>query len=245
MTFDGRIAPPSERPSPARRWGAIAAFAGVVLAAAAVAGIMRSRNPGTTEAQAPVQESAAEQATQPAEPRQAEAQQGEPAEPPKADATAPIPSGTGDRPEAEPAPARPDDAEGTEARPDEARIPEAAARDQRFAAAHRLIEQGRVSEAADAFRGLLRARGANHFTIQVLIACEPATVQKALAATRGEGDLIVVPFALQGRACYRACWGIHASKQEALDAASSLPAYFAEAARQPVVVSFGRLAPPG
>ena len=248
MTFDGRIAPPSEGPSPARRWGAIAAFAGVVLAAAAVAGIMRSRNPRTTEAPAPAHESATEQAAQApeplqAEPKQAEPQRDEPAEPPKADATAPIPSGAGDRPEpaqhVEVAQGTRGDADGT------ARVPEAVTHDQRFAAAHRLIDQGRVSEAADAFRGLLRAQGANHFTIQVLIACEPATVQKALAATRGEGDLIVVPFALQGRACYRACWGIHPSKQEALDAAPSLPAYFGEAARQPVVVSFGRLAPPG
>ena len=151
-----------------------------------------------TEGPAPTQESAPEQTPPPDEPRPTESEE------PQQAAPAPAPSEAGEQAEAEPAPP----AEVADGHP------------RRFAAAHRLIEQGRVAEAADAFRSQLRAVGPARFTIQVLIACEPATVQKALAATRGEGDLIVVPFALQGRACYRTCWGIHASRQEALDSVS-------------------------
>jgi septal ring-binding cell division protein DamX len=114
---------------------------------------------------------------------------------------------------------------------------------ERFADAYRLIEKGRVAEGANAFRALVRQGGQNRFTLQVLIACEPATVQKALAATRAEGDLIVVPFPLQGRTCFRACWGLYDSKEAAHAAASSVPAYFAEGAQKPVVVSLARLAP--
>lgn len=226
MTFDGQVGPATNRPSAARRWAAVASVAAVVLMAALAASLLRNRRPALQEAVA-----------------------GSTAEPKPAEATTPAPVEAGEvdtlKAPSPPAPAQPAPAADLAGDSAEHLPPRSGARpgQERFADAYRLIEEGRVAAGADAFRALVREGDPDRFTLQVLIACEPATVQKALAATRAAGDLIVVPFPLQGRTCFRACWGVYDSKEAAYAAASSVPAYFAEGAQKPVVVSLARLAP--
>ena len=220
MTFDGPVGPATSRPFPAGRWGAIAAVTAVVLAAAVMAIFLRGRQPTGPETIAEPAGTTPEALEDPGPPPRHEPPPSVPGPPgPAVEPT----------PEAEP---RPPAAVGTPPEKD------------RIAAAHRLIDEGQVAEAADAFRSLVRAGVPGRFTLQLMIACEPGTVQKALAATRFESGLIVVPYALQGRNCFRACWGVYGSKEEAAAAASSLPAYFTDAARRPVVISLARLASP-
>lgn len=259
MTFDGQVGPPTRRPSAARRWAVLASVAAVVLIGALAGSMLRGRRSqqeevaGTTTSAA---ESAADSGRLRApEPQPAEAHPPAPVEAGQADtlkATSPPAQATPPPAQASPPPARPRPvppeaapAAGVADESTEHLAPASGTRpgQEKFADAYRLIEKGRVAEGADAFRALVREKGRNRFTLQVLIACEPATVQKALAATRAAGDLIVVPFPLQGRTCFRACWGLYDSKEAAHAAASSVPDYFSEGAQKPVVVSLARLAP--
>jgi hypothetical protein len=237
MTFDGQVGPGSSRPA-ARRWALAASVAAVVLIAALAAGMLRGRRPAVREAVAGATTSAVDSAAH-SFPQQAPEPPPEASSPPAPAQPAPAMA------QPTPPPAQPAPAAETASKSTEHPAPTSLARpgQERFADAYRLIEKGRVAEGANAFRALVRQGGQNRFTLQVLIACEPATVQKALAATRAEGDLIVVPFPLQGRTCFRACWGLYDSKEAAHAAASSVPAYFAEGAQKPVVVSLARLAP--
>jgi hypothetical protein len=80
-------------------------------------------------------------------------------------------------------------------------------------------------------------------TLQILIACDPATISKARAATGPGGDLFALPVTVKERACHRLLWGIYTDPESARSAARSLPAYFAAAGVSPVPVALARLRP--
>jgi septal ring-binding cell division protein DamX len=114
----------------------------------------------------------------------------------------------------------------------------------RFAETQKIVDAGQIDVAAAAFRRLVTEERPDRFTLQLLIACDPETIRHARAATAKDSPLFVVPFAMQGRSCYRACWGMYRAKAEAQAAVVTLPPYFSTAGVAPVIVSFGRLVPP-
>ena len=107
------------------------------------------------------------------------------------------------------------------------------------------LDAGDVPGAGAIFSRMVAASPPDTVTLQVLIACETENILKGRTATRPDGPLFVVPFRLQERPCWRVCWGRYGDREAARAAAAALPPYFTAAGLTPVVVSFGRLRPPG
>ena len=261
MTFDGTVAQRFERPPLLARPMLIAIIAVAVAAAAATAYGLLRRAPddgAATSAEAPASAGAAPIATEaigkeagpraPAAPAVAEAPPadapavagagaGAPAQPP---ATAPV-----ETPRRETAAAAPPGVQETHVpapRP-------AAPTDRRaewpdLAPAGALLDAGRTDEAARAFQSALARLDREGYTLQILIACDPANVVKAWTATRPEGPLLALPVTIQGRACYRVLWGLYADRAAAEEATTRLPPYFLAAGVHPAPVPVARLRPP-
>ena len=92
-------------------------------------------------------------------------------------------------------------------------------------AARQLLAAGDFPRAAQTFEAALRSEGDRRFTLQVLVACMPETVQKAVAGAPGT-DLMLFPASVNGKSCYRMAWGLYASDAEARAALSTVPAHF-------------------
>ena len=108
--------------------------------------------------------------------------------------------------------------------------------------ARALLAQGSLSEAARAFATSLRPNARGRFTLQVLVACAPENVQKAVSAVPAQ-ELLVLPVDLKGRACYRLCWGVYDSRPAAEAALGSLPSYFRQAGAAPRLSPLAELVP--
>jgi len=80
------------------------------------------------------------------------------------------------------------------------------------------------------------------FSVQMLTACAPETVQKAVGAA-GSEELIILPVALNGRACYRLCWGVYGDRRAAEAALASIPTYFRQGGAKPRVSPLAELLP--
>ena len=98
--------------------------------------------------------------------------------------------------------------------------------------ARALLAQGALSDAARAFAASLRPGARGRFTLQVLVACAPENVQKAVSAVPAP-ELLVLPLDLKGRACYRLCWGVYDSRPAAEAALGTLPPYFRQGGASP------------
>lgn len=108
--------------------------------------------------------------------------------------------------------------------------------------ARALLQGGRFPEAARRFASDLRSAGAGAATVQLFVACSPETVQKAVDAV-GTRDLVIVPTRFNGKDCYRLCWGIHPSPQQAVMALRTLPDYFRQGGVSPKVMPAAEIAP--
>jgi septal ring-binding cell division protein DamX len=108
--------------------------------------------------------------------------------------------------------------------------------------ARALLAQGALSEAARSFATSLRPGARGRFTLQVLVACAPENVQKAVSAVPAQ-ELLVLPVDLKGRACYRLCWGVYDSRPAAEAALSSLPSYFRQGGGSPRLSPLAELLP--
>ncbi|MGA9750991.1 MAG: DUF4388 domain-containing protein [Acidobacteriota bacterium] len=94
--------------------------------------------------------------------------------------------------------------------------------------ARKLLEEGRLPEAAQAFRMALDPiRGG--YTIQVEVACQPETIQKGLAAAGSSDDYRILPYDLHGRSCYQVIWGHYAARESADAALKAMPSFFLQA----------------
>ena len=69
----------------------------------------------------------------------------------------------------------------------------------------------------------------------VLVACSTETLDKANRAVDSP-ELFLLPVDLDGRACYRVCWGLFASEAEAGQARGRVHRYFIENGARPRVV---------
>ena len=107
--------------------------------------------------------------------------------------------------------------------------------------ARALLGQGALPDAARAFAHSLAAGARDRYSLQLLTACSPETVQKAAGA--GGPDLFIVPVTLQGRSCYRVCFGLYGSRQAAEAAIASVPAYFRQGGARPRLSTLAELLP--
>jgi len=99
-------------------------------------------------------------------------------------------------------------------------------------AARALLRQGSLSEAARTFVAALTPEARGRFSLQVLTACSPDTVQKAVSAVVAD-ELFILPVNLKGRECFRLCWGVYGSRAEAEAATGQVPAYFQQGGAPP------------
>ncbi len=88
-----------------------------------------------------------------------------------------------------------------------------------------LLRQGAFAEAARAFAASLAPGARSRFSHQLLTACAPETIGKAVQAVPAE-ELFILPVTFQGRACYRLCWGVYDSRAAAEAGRASVPEYF-------------------
>jgi septal ring-binding cell division protein DamX len=94
-----------------------------------------------------------------------------------------------------------------------------------LAGAREFLTSGDFPRAAQAFESALRSEASRRFTIQVLVACVPETVQKAVSAAPGN-DLMLFSASVNGKSCYRMAWGLFDTETQAKAALSTVPAHF-------------------
>lgn len=111
----------------------------------------------------------------------------------------------------------------------------------RFLEARSHLERGESRRAAASWQEVVRGESAKGFTLQIAIACREETLRKAASRSRGSSTFFAVPFTLQGKPCYRLCWGGYLTLEEAQAAKATVPDYFLTEGGSPVVVSLGRL----
>jgi hypothetical protein len=107
--------------------------------------------------------------------------------------------------------------------------------------ARALLAQGTLPDAARTFARSLGAGSRGRFTAQLLTACSPENVQKAVVA--GGDDVFILPVAVKGQSCYRVCWGLFDERSAAEAALSGLPAYFRQNGVRPRLTSIAEIAP--
>jgi septal ring-binding cell division protein DamX len=103
-----------------------------------------------------------------------------------------------------------------------------------LAEARTLLKSGDFDAAAQGFAATVKAAPASSASVQILVACSPETVQKAVQ-NAGSPELFIVPVNYKGRDCYRLCWGLYESSSRAASAVRSLPEYFRKGATPRVV----------
>jgi hypothetical protein len=105
-----------------------------------------------------------------------------------------------------------------------------------------LLRQGALSEASRAFAAALAPGARGRYSLQLLVACAPENVTKALGAVSSE-ELFILPVSVKGRDCYRLCWGVFDGRPAAEAALSSVPSYFRQGGTAPRVAPLGELLP--
>jgi hypothetical protein len=103
-----------------------------------------------------------------------------------------------------------------------------------LAEARTLLRSGEFEQAAQGFAATVKAAPPSTASVQILVACSPETVQKAVQ-NAGSPELFIVPVNYQGRDCYRLMWGLYESASRAASAVPTLPEYFRRGARPRVV----------
>ncbi len=105
-----------------------------------------------------------------------------------------------------------------------------------------LLRSGAFADAASGFAADLRGKARGRYSVQLLVACSEETIQKAVAAVPAD-ELFILPVNYKGRSCYRVCWGLYASEEQAATAGRSLPEYFRRGGATPKVSPIASLLP--
>jgi hypothetical protein len=105
-----------------------------------------------------------------------------------------------------------------------------------------LLRQGSFAEAAQSFASSLAPGARGRYSHQLLTACAPETIAKAVQAVTAD-ELFILPVTFQGRTCYRLCWGVYDSRPAAEAARSSVPAYFLQGGTSPRLSPLPELLP--
>jgi len=112
--------------------------------------------------------------------------------------------------------------------------------DPAYVAAGLSLAQGDLAGAARLFQEMLLSRAPRDVTLQLMIACQDDTVKGARDRAGAHGWLIVLPYSLRGRRCYRVCWGVYDGGEAARAAIPGLPADLVRGTA-PIVVPLARL----
>jgi hypothetical protein len=266
VTFDGRVAA-EEATGPGRTRLFLAAAGIVLVLGAAAAFILVRREARTTVAARvtgrPPAEAAAEPSPPPADATGGTAVAPEPGTPgtvtpgpvapervgPEPIGRAPAAGGPGGSAPAGPAPEPPEAArQPIEVPPEPAAVPrpppstpeEGPFPADRVAAAFRALEGGDAGGGARIFQEHVQAQSPEKVTLQVMIACQEVTLRNARARS-GDGPLFFLPYAYQGRNCFRVCWGVYPDATAAAAAISSVPGTLLGPGGRPVPVPLARL----
>ena len=78
--------------------------------------------------------------------------------------------------------------------------------------------------------------------MQVLVACDPVNVQKAVSAAAAD-ELFILHVNVKGKACYRLCWGVYDDRPAAEAALSGVPSYFRQGGLVPRLSPLPELLP--
>jgi hypothetical protein len=96
------------------------------------------------------------------------------------------------------------------------------------------MKAGRLDEAAAGFEARAQAHSAE-FSVQLLVACSPQTIDKAIK-NDSSPDLFILPATVSGKPCHRMMRGFFKTNEDATRAVSALPGYYiAEGARPKAV----------
>lgn len=96
------------------------------------------------------------------------------------------------------------------------------------------LKAGRLAEAAAGFESLAQARSAD-FSVQLLVACSPQTIEKAIQ-NDSSTDLFILPATIAGKPCHRLMRGFFKTNAEATQAVASLPGYYVAEGAKPKAV---------
>jgi septal ring-binding cell division protein DamX len=105
-----------------------------------------------------------------------------------------------------------------------------------------LFRQGAFDRSAQASAASLSASAQGGFSVQVLAACSPDTIRKAAQNVSG-GEIFILPVTLNGRACFRVCWGVYESREAAQAGIGTLPDYFRQSGISPRIAPLVELLP--
>jgi len=108
--------------------------------------------------------------------------------------------------------------------------------------ARSLLAQGALPDAARAYAAKLTQEARGRFSLQVLVACDPVNVQKAVNAVSAP-ELFILPVNVKGKACYRLCWGVYDGRPAAEAALSGVPPYFRQGGLVPRLSPLAELLP--
>jgi hypothetical protein len=108
--------------------------------------------------------------------------------------------------------------------------------------ARSMLANGRLPDAARGFASNLKAAPAGALSVQLLVACSADTVQKAVATIQSP-ELYILPVNYKGRDCFRLCWGLYTSSDQADSAVRALPDYFRRGGATPRVMRASELLP--
>ena len=90
-----------------------------------------------------------------------------------------------------------------------------------------LIELSEINDAAIEYHKNVR-HVPKAYTLKLEVDCVEASIQVAYRNTGFDNRMFILPKDIQGKSCYIIFWGLYATKDEALKALSSVPAYFRE-----------------
>jgi hypothetical protein len=108
--------------------------------------------------------------------------------------------------------------------------------------ARTLMRQGQLPQAARGFQANVKSAPAGTLSVQLLVACAPETVQKAVDGVHSD-ELFILPVNYKGRDCFRMCWGLYANQARATAAMRALPEYFRVGGATPKVLPVATLLP--
>ncbi|HQZ15733.1 MAG TPA: hypothetical protein PLD86_02570 [Vicinamibacteria bacterium] len=96
------------------------------------------------------------------------------------------------------------------------------------------LKAGRLAEAAAGFESVAQSRS-DEFSVQLLVACSPQTVEKAIQ-NDSSTELFILPATIAGKPCHRLMRGFFKTNAEATQAVASLPGYYVAEGAKPKAV---------
>ncbi len=100
--------------------------------------------------------------------------------------------------------------------------------------AYEALKAGRLAEAVLSSERLVKGHG-GEFSVQLLVACSPQTIEKAIQNDPSP-DLFVLPATVSGKSCHRLMRGLFKTSGEAAQMVSSLPGYYVAEGAKPRAV---------